>query len=448
MTVFGRRTLGVLMAGVLLVSACGGSTQSPSTPGSPSTATGSGSASQSPAGSAATGEKVTLTLWIFEGEEEILPKFKSGFEAANPNVTLEITLIPEDLYGTKLDTAFAAGSPPDIAYMFERRWLKAGAFLPLDDVLTTNNIDVAGFSQGPLGACQFDGKLYCVGSYLGQVVLLYDKQSFDDASLPYPSATEPMSVDEYAEVAAKLAKPDPDMSKRVWGGEVAPTYWWMDPRTLYSEDGRTVTGLVDDEATIHSWDVLAKMARDGAGLTAAEEEAAALETADLLATHQLAMAIEDNLAYAELQGQGANVGIAPVPVERKGDQIWVPTWMDSWGVTAKGAHPEEAKALAAWIATEGNKVRADAGSPPLDTTIARDSGWAEGVPERQTLLALADAARPGLFVPGFFGALSSTLEDAFAQVVDSGDAGSALRDAAPILQEDLDQEWVTWESIQ
>ena len=63
---------------------------------------------------------------------------------------------------------------------------------------------------------------------LGLVVLLYDRQAFDAASLPHPSATVPMSVDEYAQVATKLAKPDPDLAKRVWGGEVAPTFWWMD----------------------------------------------------------------------------------------------------------------------------------------------------------------------------------------------------------------------------
>jgi multiple sugar transport system substrate-binding protein len=429
-----KRALGGLIAGVLLISGCGTSAQSPTASGT--------------AGSSLTDEPVTLTLWIFEGEEGILPKFKRGFEADHPNVTLEITQIPEDLYATKVDTALAAGSPPDIAYMFEPRWLEAGAFLPLDEVLASNDIDVARFSQGPLGACQLDGTLYCIGSYLGQVVLLYDKTLFDAANLPYPSATEPMSVDEYAEVATKLAKPDADLSKRVWGGEVAPTYWWMDPRTLYSEDGRTVTGLVDDEATIHSWDVLGKMARDGVGLTGADQEAAGLESTDLLATHQLGMAIADNLTLGELQEQGADVGVAPVPVEREGDQVWVPTWMDSWGATAKGAHPEEAKALVAWIASEGNRVRAEAGTPPLDTELARSSGWADESPERQTLIDLADAARPGLFVPGFFGILSSTLEDTFARIVDSGDAGSALRDATPILQDDLDQEWQTWDSIQ
>lgn len=430
-----RRTSGVLMAGVLLISACGPSTESPS-------------AAPGASGSATTGEKVSLDLWVFEGEDGILPAFKEGFEASHPNVTLEVTLIPEDLYVTKLDTAFAAGSPPDVALMYESRWLKAGAFLPLDDVLASNSVDIARYAEGPLGGCRLDDQLYCLGSYLGLVVLLYDRQQFDDADLPHPSATVPMSVDEYAQIAGTLAKPDPDLAKRVWGGEVAPTYWWMDTLNLFSEDGRSVIGLVDDEATIHAWDVLTTMARDGVGITGADQEAAGLESTDLLATHQLAMAIGDNTAVGELQEQGVDVGVAPLPVERAGDPVWASTWMDMWAVPSKASHPDEAKELVVWIATEGNKVRAEAGAPPLDLQLAEESGWATGAPERQTLLDLAGQAQQRAFVPGFFSVLGPILEDTFTSIVETGDAASALQAATPLMQEDLDREWETWDSIQ
>jgi ABC-type glycerol-3-phosphate transport system substrate-binding protein len=446
MRFIGRRTLGGLIAGVLLISGCGTSAPSPTaTSGASSAAPGTSPGAPGPS---LTSEPVTLNLWIFEGEEGILPKFKAGFEAAHPNITLEITLIPEDLYVTKLDTAFAAGSPPDIAYMYEPRWLKAGAFLPLDDVLASKSIDVARFAQGPLGGCQLDGKLYCLGSYLGLVVLLYDKQLFDAANLPYPSATVPMSIDEYAQVAAKLAKPNADLAKRVWGGEVAVTYWWQDIANLFSEDGRSVTGLVDDEATIHDWDVLGKMAKDGVGITSSEQEAAGLESTDLIATHQLGMAIADNIAVGDLQEQGVDVGVAPLPVEQAGQPVWASTWMDQWAVPTKSSHPDEAKELVAWIATEGNKIRMEAGTPPLDLSLALDSGWATDSPERQTLLDLAAQAKHRGFIPSLFSVLGPTLEDAFTRVLETGDAGSALREAAPILQEDLDREWATWDKIQ
>ena len=67
-------------------------------------------AAMPPAAVAAQGD-TTLNLWVFEGEEGFLPKIKEGFEAAHPGTKLEITLLPEDQYVTKIDTALAAGAP-------------------------------------------------------------------------------------------------------------------------------------------------------------------------------------------------------------------------------------------------------------------------------------------------------------------------------------------------
>lgn len=397
---------------------------------------------------AAAADPVTLNLWIFEGEDGILPKFKEGFEASHPGITLEITLIPEDLYVTKLDTAFAAGSTPDIAYVYEPRWLKTGAFLPLDERLAANGIDLSRYAQGPLGACQLDGKLYCIGSYLGLSVVLYDKQLFDAAGVAYPSPSVPMSVDEYAALAATFAKPDADLSKRVWGGEVAATYWWMDTANLFSPDGRTAVGYVDDDATIHAWDTLARMANEGSAMTASEQEAAGIESSDMFATHQIAMSLDDNTYLGELQAQGVDVGVAPLPVEQSGDPVWASTWTDSWGIPSASAHPEEALALLTWIATEGNRIRAEDGSLPLDVQLAQETDWAAGSPERQVIVDLAAQSRPRVFVPGLFSVLGATFEDAFNRAVDSGDAATALHDAAPIMQDDLDREWESWEKLE
>ena len=71
------------------------------------------------------GEPVTLTLWAFEGEEAFFPTLKERFEAEHPNITLEITEIPEDNFTTKVDTALAAGRPPDMGLTYEQRWFKA-----------------------------------------------------------------------------------------------------------------------------------------------------------------------------------------------------------------------------------------------------------------------------------------------------------------------------------
>ncbi len=173
----------------------------------------SGSGSPAPAASAApgastSGDAVTLNVWTLEGEEEFLPKIKDAFESSHPGTTLEFTVLPEDQYGTKVDTALAAGAPPDIAFVYDPRYIKQGHMVEVGEVLKERGVDLTRFAPGPLGPCTMDGKLYCIGTYTGALVLMYNKDLFDKAGIPYPSSTVPMSVDEYAEIAKKLSVDD------------------------------------------------------------------------------------------------------------------------------------------------------------------------------------------------------------------------------------------------
>ena len=100
---------------------------------------------------------VTINLWIFEGEDIFVPNLVKAFEAEHPNIKINVTDIPEDSYVTKIDTALAAGRPPDIGYMYEPRWMKAGKVLPLDDVIAADNIDTSQYNQSAFSYCQLDG---------------------------------------------------------------------------------------------------------------------------------------------------------------------------------------------------------------------------------------------------------------------------------------------------
>ena len=71
-------------------------------------------------------EEVTLDLWMFLDGTGFLPSVVEAFEAAHPNITVQITDVPEGEYVTKLDTAFLAGQPPDIAFPYVIRWIRGG----------------------------------------------------------------------------------------------------------------------------------------------------------------------------------------------------------------------------------------------------------------------------------------------------------------------------------
>ena len=180
-----------------------------------------------------------------------------------------------------------------------------------------------------------------------------------------------------------------------------------------------MVGALDDEPTIHSWEVAAGMVRDGTAMT--DDQAMSMGDANLLATGQQAMSFEDNFMIGELLDQGVNVGIAPLPVETAGEAAFVPSWTDAWSTFVKSEHPEQALDFLAFMATEGNKLREAGGAFPLDQQLAKDADYAAGSPAKQQMLDVMGLTRPVPFVPGWFSTYGQ-LEDTFTQVIESGDA--------------------------
>ncbi len=392
-------------------------------------------------------EPVTLDLWIFEGEGEFLPAVVEAFQAEHPHITVQFTDIPESEYVTKIDTALLAGEVPDLGYIYERRWMASGAFLPLDDTFAAQNINLEDFNLGALSGCTFEDQVYCLGTYTGAVLLFYNKDMLDAAGIPYPSPSEPMTIDEYAAMAATLSIPNDDLSQRIWGSNISPTYWWMDARNFFSEDGRVAMDYFNDEATTHTHQVIADMIAQGSAISASD--AAQFTGVDLISTGQLATAIIDNvIAIAQLETAGVRWGAAVVPVEKAGDAPWVAVWSDGLGVFSGSNTPDEAKLFATFLGTTGNQLRLDiTGDLPLNLTLADD--WAGDHEGRQEVLAAVQQARPALFIPDFWGVLDP-INEAFdgLMMIDGFPAQDAFDEMAPTVQENLDDAWETWDQIQ
>ena len=390
-------------------------------------------------------KKVPVSLWIFEGEEEFLFNVESTFEAAHPTIDLNITLIPEEEYVTKIETSLAADQPPDIGFVYSATWLKIGAFEPLDDIIAELGIDANSLNQGALVGCYFEDQLYCLGSTSAMVFLLYNKDLFDAAGVPYPSASEPLTVDEYYDLAASLSNESDDLSERVWGAVSATPYWWTDFRTMFSEDGREAIGYVDDETTTHMYEVLAQMVIDG--YAPSQSDFDFFGETDLFLTGQLAMSLADNFAVADLEAAGINWGAAPVPVEDESSEAWVPSWTDNMGVFAASEHPEEALEFIKFLVTEGQRLRIENGQLPLNAQLASDMNWAGDSEGRQNLLTILGLARSNIFVPNLFD-FAWVLEDYFNIIID-GDmsAEEAMEEAAYEMQDALDLAWETWEQL-
>jgi ABC-type glycerol-3-phosphate transport system substrate-binding protein len=115
---------------------------------------------------------VTLDFWVFKEIESgaFYDEPVSQFEAANPNIDIELTSYPEENYDIKIDTALAAGQAPDLMLNFGPDYPRQGLLLPLDDELAEEGVDLSTFSEAIMGeggefGCGWEGKIYCVGWY-------------------------------------------------------------------------------------------------------------------------------------------------------------------------------------------------------------------------------------------------------------------------------------------
>ncbi len=395
-------------------------------------------------------DAVTLDLWMFLDGTGFLPSVVEAFEAAHPNIKVQITDVPEGEYVTKVDTALLAGQPPDIAFPYVIRWIRAGLVAPIDGALESAGVNLEDYNAGAVSRnCSLNGQVYCLGTFTAGYNLFYNKDLFDAAGVEHLSSTVPITIDKYADIVAQLAAYSDDMSERVWGGTL-PMPWWMDAANYFSEDGRSVMGHVNDEATAHFYQVVADMAATDAILSSADLSLVGNSANDMLASGQLAMAMADSpIAQPLLEAAGVNWGAAPPPVESEGDPAWVYTGSDELMALSGSDNLEEALQFILFWATEGNRMRAEAGGLPMNMRMAQEMNWAQGSEGRQELLDAIGLGRSTVFVPTVWGAYGEIAEAINSLMIEDGmPAQEALDEVAPAIQEDLDELWETWDNFE
>ena len=426
-----RRVLVGLAAIALIAAACS------------SDSGGGGGSSES-----GSGEQVTLDFWVFEsgGIGSFLETLESDYEAANPNVDLNITAYPEDNYGVKLDTAIAAGKAPDLVLVFGPEQMREGLLLPLDDVVQQNNIDLSSYvpaivEPGDEFSCNYEGKLYCLGSYAGSVQMLYNKDLFDAAGLPYPAAWPPMTPEEFVSTACQLT----DEANGVRGGAASDPLAYVPFDMMFSPDGKTATGYVNGADFVHQMDVLAGGYEQGC-LPSSNIMDPWEQGRDYFAKGQLAMVITDFQDLDKVDNAGINWGTTAVPTPA-GVTPYFFVWTDSVGVMASSDNPEQAKDFIAYLTTQGQQIRYEtSGDIPLDLAEAEAVNWAQGIPGREEGLEVLSHARPLVFVPNRWD-VAGPYYDAWGFVLGGEKtAQEALDDAAPAMQDNLDKEWENWNS--
>jgi multiple sugar transport system substrate-binding protein len=435
-------TFGVLLAVLVLVgAACTDSPEADEGVG------GGGGSTVTGGGADVSGEPVTLDFWVYEGRTTgFMDALIDGFQAEHPNVTVNVTAYPENNYGIKLDTAIAAGKAPDLVLVFGNDQMRAGLLEPLDDMIEAQGIDLSTYvpaivEPGDEFSCAYEDHLYCLGSYIGSVQLLYNKDLFDAAGIAYPAPWPPMTPDEFVDIACQLT----DEATGVWGGAASDPLAYIPFDMMFSPDGRTAIGYTNGPDFVHQMEVLAS-GYDRGCLPTSNVLDPWEQGRDYFSQGQLAMVITDFQDLPQVEEAGINYGTTAVPTP-VGVTPYFFTWSDSVGVMSGSEHVEEAKAFVAYLTTAGQQIRYETtGDIPLDLAVADEVNWAAGIPGREEGLEILSHARPLVFVPQRWDVVAPYY-DAWGFVIGGEKAAQeALDDAAPAIQENLDKAWQAWES--
>lgn len=173
--------------------------------------------------------KTTVTWWTLgprEGAEEI----KQAYEKKNPDVTVEVLILPswDDLW-KKLMVAIAGGVVPDIV-RGKDYWVvdlaSRKALLPLDDVIQKNKKEIFGmppervYTRRITDLYTYQGHIYALPFHNFWPVLVYNENLFKEAGLKRP----PRTFEEFRDFGIKLTNPQ----KNQWGSMLY-TYTRLEP---------------------------------------------------------------------------------------------------------------------------------------------------------------------------------------------------------------------------
>lgn len=165
--------------------------------------------------------KITLTVTVASAELGDSTLFEQ-YMKEHPNIIIEE--VPTSSTDTKLMSMIASGSPPDLirftGYDELPVFVQRGILMPLDELLENSENYNEEDMYEIMDICRFDGEERGTGSVYGipkdwsPIGLWINKDAFADAGIPLPSATEPMTWDEFADTAQKLVKKEGESIKR------------------------------------------------------------------------------------------------------------------------------------------------------------------------------------------------------------------------------------------
>lgn len=156
---------------------------------------------------AAFAQEVTIEYWqyFFEARVDAMDQLIENFEAANPNINVEMTHFPYADYRTRTAVAVPAGEGPDIVQLFYgwlNDYIDAELIQPLPvETFSPEMVQAEFFPM--VQAMERDGQYYALPTAVRSLALFYNQRLLDAAGVEVPT-----TLDELVAAAAATTERD------------------------------------------------------------------------------------------------------------------------------------------------------------------------------------------------------------------------------------------------
>ena len=290
--------------------------------------------------SGAGSNKQTVTFWQFNGDQASITAYKSAiasFEAKNPDITVNMQIVPWSDQQQKITTALASGSLPDVSMMGNdvvAQYAANGSLVPLDSYLdgwsASEGIDVKqDMYAGDLSYYTYNGKLYGAPLADETRMLYYNTEFFQKAGLDPNKPPTTWADIEKAAVALKSVVSVPwsaPMSKQYVTVQTFMSVYLSYGASLFDSNGKCGLNTKEFKDALSWYTGLAK-----SGLTS--PDAANLTANDIInqfINGKAGMLIEGPSQYNAIKNANPelfkNIRIAPIPAGPKGQFGFLGGW--------------------------------------------------------------------------------------------------------------------------
>lgn len=365
------------------------------------------------------------------------------FAATHPGVTVQQLAGPggagQGGYRERILTGIAAGQPPDV-FLLDPSDVPAfadrGAVIDLAPYLARLNVDPGRYDSTVLGIFRRGAAVYALPEGYTPLVLAYNKDLFDRASLPYP--TSDWTWDEFRRVARVLTR-DSDGDGRIdqWGTafDHSVALWlpwlWSGGGDVLCADGTRATGCLDSPQSVAAIRWLTGWVTDDSIAPGASDNLR------LFSSGKVAMLTTGHFAIPSLRPYvddgRLRIGFVEIP-HRAGSAPQTVIYATGLAVPAAASHRKLSVELAAYLAdslAQAIRLKSGAELPSLTASaqtvaILDTTGW-----ESVFLRATRHARIPWGARVGQWREIEVALPDMMDRIViDHIDPGTAAREMA------------------